>query len=458
MDDQPEPPAGRLARGPELAARRLVHLADQLLRGRSLRDDRRRPAYVDRALERFELERGPEPECTAPSGSILAGVSCSGPTSCFAVGVRNAAGIDRALIERWNGTSWSLVSAANPATGSVKLSAVSCATGKSCFAVGQYETGPARTLIERWNGTSWTIGAGPTPNAADIELNGVSCVNVNSCFAAGNITVGGVPRTLIERWDGGHWSIVPSPNRVGATSSLMFGVACAATNACFAVGASFTPTAATTLIERWNGTSWTIGPSPNPDNGENQLLGVACVNRNTCTAVGSRAPASGRTRTLVANWNGTRWTGVPSPIPSVATSSHLLGVACSVATSCFAVGDFQQAGLAHILIERHSLHAGYWMVDANGHLYAFGDAGVATPPFPGHPVAIGRGDRSRAGVLDRGRQRPRASRSAGHGVPRSGVAPGRGSHVDIGDAIGARLLALHQPGSRASVRRRALLR
>jgi hypothetical protein len=41
------------------------------------------------------------------------------------------------------------------------------------------------------------------------------------------------------------------------------------------------------LIESWNGSSWTVVPSPDASLQTNQLLGVSCVTRADCLAVGS---------------------------------------------------------------------------------------------------------------------------------------------------------------------------
>ena len=73
---------------------------------------------------------------------------------------------DKTLVERWNGTSWSIVTSPNPsgATFAV-LSGVSCPSTTSCYAVG--ESALDKTLVEHWNGTSWSIVASPNPSGAD---------------------------------------------------------------------------------------------------------------------------------------------------------------------------------------------------------------------------------------------------------------------------------------------------
>jgi hypothetical protein len=75
---------------------------------------------------------------------------------------------ERALIERYNGTSWQLQEAANPVGKPAPkelhwaLDAVSCPTSGSCVTVGYCaESATARKLLlgEEWNGTSWELAS-----------------------------------------------------------------------------------------------------------------------------------------------------------------------------------------------------------------------------------------------------------------------------------------------------------
>jgi hypothetical protein len=96
--------------------------------------------------------------------------------------------------------------------------------------------------------------------------------------------------TLIEQWNGGSWSVVPSPNAGSyPISNLLQGVAVVSTNEVWAVGyagnLSNVPTVKT-LIEQWNGTSWSIVTSPSPGAGENRLYGAAVL-ASTVWAVGT---------------------------------------------------------------------------------------------------------------------------------------------------------------------------
>jgi hypothetical protein len=91
-----------------------------------------------------------------------------------------------------------------------------------------------------------------------------------------------------------------------------------------------------TLAERWNGTTWTVQPTPSLAN--SSLRSVSCSSDTACTAVGYYKDAGAVTRTLAERWNGTSWTIQPSADSSNGQDSYLFGVSCTSATACMAVG------------------------------------------------------------------------------------------------------------------------
>jgi hypothetical protein len=155
-----------------------------------------------------------------------------------------------------------------------------------------------------------------------------------------------IDRTLIESWNGTKWSVVPSPD-VGTKDNSLSGVSCVTAISCVAVGSSqIAPGVFRTLVESWNGAKWSVVPSPNTGTSSNDLNEVSCVSATSCVAVGSYANSSlGTIRTLVETWNGAKWSVVPSP--NTGTSNNILtGVSCTSPTSCMAVGSYFN-GLVH---------------------------------------------------------------------------------------------------------------
>ncbi len=79
------------------------------------------------------------------------------------------------------------------------------------WAVGDYSNGSARlALIERWNGTNWAQVPSITPaNSFQPELTGGTAISANDAWAVGGYIAiaGGFPhRTLIEHWNGTTWT------------------------------------------------------------------------------------------------------------------------------------------------------------------------------------------------------------------------------------------------------------
>ncbi len=283
----------------------------------------------------------PSPSPGAGPGDVLAGVSCVSAAACTAVGYY-AIRVGRhymTLVESWNGTSWSVVPSPNYGSGGNSLQGVSCVSAAACTAVGSYASnGKQRTLIESWNGTSWSVVPSPNPAGDHIDLYGVSCVSAAACTAVG--AAGG--RTLVESWNGTTWSVVPSPTLQPASS--LRGVSCVSAAACTAVGAHGSARGNRTLVESWNGVSWSVVPSPSRGSGGSYLYGVSCASAAACTAAGSHATSSGSTdRTLVESWNGVSWSVVPS-FSRGSGGSYLYGVSCASAAACIAAGYYTTSG------------------------------------------------------------------------------------------------------------------
>ena len=274
---------------------------------------------------------------SGPDSSWLQAVSCVSATDCIAVGADGDNYIAHTLAERWNGTRWSVTHMPGPA-GDSELSGVSCASATACIAVGF--AGNYSTLVERWNGSKWSVTHSANPSGEDPTLDGVSCVSASDCTAVGSYFpgVGNDVDTLVEHWNGAVWSIIPSPNPAGggADQPELSGVSCVSANDCTAVGAVGIDTTST-LVEHWNGSEWSVVPSPNTARGSS-LRGVSCVSVKECTAVGFTG--SQNDYTLVEHWNGSKWSIIHSPNRDHGTSptNILSAVSCVSARRCTAVG------------------------------------------------------------------------------------------------------------------------
>jgi DNA-binding beta-propeller fold protein YncE len=310
----------------------------------------------------------PRPEISGGYFSSLEGVSCSSPTACMAVGVGEEFQGHQSFSERWNGEKWELVSTPMPADAaksnetsaySVKLHGVSCPSSSLCIAVGDYASNKAgterKTLVESWNGSKWSVVTSPNPPEQKLNyLNGVSCPSATSCFAVGHQGPGGTgASTLIELWNGTEWSVQSSPDTADVGNYLE-GVSCDSSSSCMAVGHTYDEEISSwdhqgPLAEHWNGFEWSIESPSKP------LRGISCLTADICLGVGAVHVEKYVWAAVTERWDGTEWTPDNWPLPPDATgeNSYQVGVSCR-SNRCTAVGLYEngKAGWYALLAER----------------------------------------------------------------------------------------------------------
>jgi hypothetical protein len=183
----------------------------------------------------------------------------------------------------------------------------------------------------------------PSPNNGDLEneLSGLTIVGPDDFWAVGRYNSGRPPTvsgrdTLALHGDGSQWTIVPTPNPTwpGADYFTLEDAVAVAPNAVWAVGQAqdFSSLKSTTLVERWDGTRWTIVRSPNPG-GADQPNELNAVDAASPTAVWAVGGAGFPERGLILRWNGSRWRAVCNPC-----GVELSGVDVVSASDIWAVG------------------------------------------------------------------------------------------------------------------------
>ncbi len=182
-------------------------------------------------------------------------------------------------------------------------------------------------------------------------LSGVSCATATFCVAVGghyfaNSAGFADEQTLVEMWNGTSWTIAKAPNPVVGERSLL-GVSCPTTTFCVAVGQTVVSPDSGELydqiIETWNGQRWTL--LHGDETGFTDLNAVTCVNTSRCVAVGKLVPKDAGLRPLIETWNGTTWT--TSASPSENPDDLLNAVSCRDRALCFAVGKNFSIGTSH---------------------------------------------------------------------------------------------------------------
>jgi hypothetical protein len=131
---------------------------------------------------------------TVAAPVVARSVTAISPTNVWAVGSKevyvrfgqNFRQVPEAAIERWDGTSWSIVSSPNPGLNS-SLFGIAAGSANDIWAVGTLtaSTGGTGTLIEQWSGTSWTIIISPDPGGRDNTLSGVTGLSDGTVVAVG---------------------------------------------------------------------------------------------------------------------------------------------------------------------------------------------------------------------------------------------------------------------------------
>jgi FG-GAP-like repeat len=173
--------------------------------------------------------------------------------------------------------------------------------------------------------------------ASGDELSGVSYVSPSESWAVGNIGVAQKPnQTLTEQFNGSTWSVVPSPN-VGTGNNALNGVSMIP-GAGWAVGFAQVGGTYQPLALGWDGTKWSTSPAGTFPS-DALFTGVDTLADGSAWAAGFQRTATGTRQTLIEQESGGTWTPVASPDDGTATTDNsLMAIAGTQATGLWAVG------------------------------------------------------------------------------------------------------------------------
>ena len=130
-----------------------------------------------------------------------------------------------------------------------------------------------RTQHSLSNGTARRGPWSPAPRSPERpSCTSVSCASATLCMAVG----GSEDSTLTEQWNGSTWTVVPSPNLTGFSGNDFNGVSCPSTTFCMAAGQANGPSYAP-LAASWNGTTWTLQTDTDHGPGHRPLLQCGLV-------------------------------------------------------------------------------------------------------------------------------------------------------------------------------------
>jgi hypothetical protein len=334
----------------------------------------------------------------------LNAASCISATTCVSVGQYGDANEDLwGVIETLSAGVWTTILAPEPADAgtsspapdqSADLASVSCASYGDCIAVGQYrdDNGIYEALIDTLSGGTWTATEAPLPPNAgseltgDTELDSISCTTATDCTAVGNYSEnGGAFDALIDTLAGENWTATEAPlppNAARATSNdpypALSSVSCTSDGGCTAVGRySDSERLSWALIDSLSDGTWTAAEAPEPvntgteadGNQDDSLNSVSCSSASSCSAVGTYNDADDYDDGLIESLADGTWTDTEAPQPSNAgtdrngsQSTMLNSVSCSAVGDCAAVGFYDQKNSqSYGLLE--TLAGGTWKDD-----------------------------------------------------------------------------------------------
>ncbi len=278
--------------------------------------------------------------------STLLSVSAASSTDVWAVGSYSDGTTYQTMTIHWNGTSLDWISSPNLGSDTNTLSGVSARFG-DVWAVGLGNAN--RTLVERYAhqcitpqptatatplcSTGWNVVTSPNVLTSSNTLNGVFAVNTANVWAVGSSST--AAHTLTMRWNGGYWLVVPSPDG-GTGPNELLAVAGTGASDLWAVGYAGNPVLST-LVLHWNGSSWSRIPSPDVGTRGSRLLAVTARTTTDAWAVGTYVETTGDEQTLIEHWDGLTWSVVASPNGDP-EGSFLRGVTALAANNAWAVG------------------------------------------------------------------------------------------------------------------------
>jgi hypothetical protein len=227
--------------------------------------------------------------------------------------------------------------------------------------------------IIHWDGRRWSIV--PSPDASGGFLSDVAAVSATNVWAVGWSYVGtGTSlrsQSRIEHWNGSFWSITPSPKTSGTGLS---GITTISANNIWAVGSGVTLGYKTSLILHWNGRTWNTLANSGSAAKSSSLCDITAVSANNIWAVGYTSAAGDTTglryeTPLILHWNGRTWGVVASPKDPSNGQTNLSGITAISANNIWAVGQTFTRPNYSAIIE-------YW----DGTSWSL----VTSPPDPGN--------------------------------------------------------------------------
>ncbi|MBV9269731.1 MAG: hypothetical protein JO165_01460 [Candidatus Eremiobacteraeota bacterium] len=282
-----------------------------------------------------------------------------------------------------NAATWHMTSPPSLSSFANVLQSVRAFSDTNVYAVGVTQS----ALIDHWNGLRWTRTVLILPGASSaIRLDVVAGIAPTDMWVGGNQPMGSSdnPFPMLYHFIGRGWHYTPLPALPAGFSGNVIAINPRASNDVWALVDvnNFSTATESTLIEHWNGTSWSMTLYPRPAFGTSsaytvRLQAIQALSPTNVWVVGYTPAAPGALpdgEQIIEHYNGSYWRVVPNPpVPASNTLARALhSVWGMTAANVWAVGEFQ------ILVSGDLLYTRTYAIHWNGATWS----NVYTPNYP----------------------------------------------------------------------------
>lgn len=220
-------------------------------------------------------------------------------------------------------------------------------------------TTPWMPWVLQWSGR--TVGTStqvPGASLTAFDLGATSFESDTEGWGLAGVGIGLPASNVAEHWHGGRWTMTPLPLPADPATTAIFlhGVATVSTTDAWAVGGLYKAgkgvvgdlQALGSVIEHWDGTTWTVVPDPVANQPDTFLSAVEARTATDVWAVGRQSEGAGNIVPLVEHWDGTAWS--VSRTPAVSQPAALYAVSASGANDVWAVGGQTMTGTTNTAV------------------------------------------------------------------------------------------------------------
>jgi len=228
------------------------------------------------------------------------------------------------------------------------LMLIACSLLSSCDTSPRHQTGCS----------FWQIVASPNPGNVADGLSGVFALASDNIWVTGSVASTSTStdnRTLVEHWNGKTWSVVPSPNPSsegeGNYPDTLGKIAGSSANDIWAVGDGLGG-----FLEHWDGSAWRAVDTPASPRSiySYSFSSISVLSPTDAWVVGSTSSIKQGQLSLIEHWNGKAWSIVPSPnLHADVNGTELADVVALAPDNVWAVGSTSSIKQGQLALIEH---------------------------------------------------------------------------------------------------------